>query len=110
MNIPDEMMTTEALTLILKLRQVDRKFRIARKQVLLLNDRIRETLVRYERASRDGRRAIRNNRRLQVYIVEAVRNMFHEYAKRQCQAIDELQDALIELTGSAYDDFEDFDD
>ena len=46
----------------------------------------------------------------QVYIVEAVRNMFHEYAKRQCHAIDELQDALVELTGSEYDEFEDFDD
>ena len=93
-----EMQPAEAYQLIVKIRHVDRKFRRARRQILLLNERIRSLLVHYERAGRDERKAIRYSRRLQVATVEGVRNMFYEYARRQCHAMDDLQDALKALT------------
>ena len=34
--------------------------------------------------------------------------MFYEYARRQCEDMDDLQEKLKELTGEEYDDFEEF--
>ena len=45
---------------------------------------------------------------MQVATVEGVRNMFYEYARRQCEDMDDLQEKLKELTGEEYDDFEEF--
>ena len=102
--------TTEAaFDLILKIRHVDRKFRRARKQIIVLNNRIESLIVRYDRSTQQKRKSFRYATRMQVATVEGVRKMFYEYAKKQCEAMDELQDALKALTGSEYDDFEEFD-
>ena len=74
-----------------------------------MNEHLKALLVRYKRSERDGRKAIRYAQRLQVATVEGVMNMFYEYAKKQCEAMDYLQDSLKSLTGSEYDDFEEFD-
>jgi len=99
---------TAAYDLILKIRHVDRKFRRARQQIIVLNNRIESLIVRYDRSSRQGKKTFRYATRLQVATVEGVRNMFYEYARRQCENMDDLQDELKKLTGSEYDDFEEF--
>lgn len=100
--------TKAAYDLILNIRNVDRKFRRARKQIIVLNNRIESLIVRYDRSTKQGRKNFRHATRLQVATVEGVRNMFYEYARRQCEDMDELQEKLKELTGEEYDDFEDF--
>ena len=94
--------------LIKKIQHVDRKFRRARKQILVLNSQIESLIVRYQRSSQEGKKAFRCATRLQVTTVEGVRNMFYEYARLQCQDMDDLQCHLKQLTGEEYDDFEDF--
>ena len=101
--------TTEAAyDLILKIRHVDRKFRRARKQIVVLNNRIESLIVRFDRSTQQKRKSFRYATRMQVATVEGVRNMFYEYARRQCEDMDDLQEKLKELTGEEYDDFEEF--
>ena len=97
-----------AYDLILRIRHIDRKFRRARKQILILNDRIESLIVRYQRSTVEKKRSFRYAMRMQAATVEGVRNMFYEYAKRQCEDMDNLQEKLKELTGEEYDDFEEF--
>jgi hypothetical protein len=99
----------EVHNIILEIRHVDRKFRRARKQILILNEKIESLIIRYRRSMRDGRKAFKCAERLQVATIEGVRNMYYEYARRQCEIMDDLQDALKALTGEEYDDFENFD-
>ena len=99
--------TTEAaFELILKIRHVDRKFRRARKQIVVLNNRIESLIVRFDRSTQQKRKSFRYATRMQVATIEGVRNMFYEYARRQCEDMDDLQEKLKELTGEEYDDFE----
>ena len=105
----DKMQTANAAyDLIKKIQHVDRKFRRARKQILVLNSRIESLIVRYHRYDKQGKKAFRCATRLQVTTVEGVRNMFFEYARLQCQDMDDLQMQLRQLTGEEFDDFEDF--
>ena len=99
---------TEVCNIISEIRHVDRKFRRARKQIIILNERIEALLVRYRRSEKEGRKAFKCAERIQVATVEGVRNMYYEYARRQCEIMDNLQDALKALTGEEYDAFEDF--
>ena len=94
--------------LILKIRHVDHKFRRARGQIVILNNRIDALLVRYKRSGRDKRKPLNYAGRLQIATVEGVRNMYYEYAKQQCEVMDELQTELKAITGAEYDDFEEF--
>ena len=100
--------TTQAYELVLRIRHVDRKFRRARKQIIVLNNRLEGLLVHYQRAGRDSKRQHRYARRLQVATYEGVRNMFYEYARQQCEAMEELQTELKDITGEEYDDFEEY--
>lgn len=99
---------TEVCNLISEIRHVDRKFRRARQQILILNERIEALLIRYRRSEQTGRRSFKCSERLQVATVEGVRNMYFEYARRQCEIMDDLQDALKTLTGEEYNAFDDF--
>ena len=94
--------------LILKIRHVDRKFRRARAQIIILNNRIHALLIRYNRSCRDKRKSFNNACRLQIAAVEGVLNMYYEYAKEQCEVMQELQTVLKDITGAEYDDFEEF--
>lgn len=100
--------TKQAHELILKISHVDRKFRRARQQIIVLNNNIEALIVRFQRSDRQNKKSFKCSKRLQVATVEGVRDMFYEYARRQCEDMDDLQDKLKELTGSEYDDFEEF--
>ena len=86
-----------------EIRHVHRKFKRACRQVVLLNNRLEQLLVHYNRAGRDRRRSLRYARRLQIATIEGVRNMFYEYAAHQCQVMDDLQDVHQDLTGMDYE-------
>ena len=105
-DITKQMSEYPAYDLIRKIREVDEKFRKARIQIILLNNKIEALIVRYNRCTRQKRRSCRYAIRMQVATVEGVRNMYYEYARRQCQNMDALQRKLKELTGEEYYDFE----
>ena len=82
--------------LVSEMRQMDRKFKRACQQVILLNNRIKETQTKYDRAVRKRRRSFRYHNRLRQVTLEGVRNMFLEYANRHGDRLDEMQDRLME--------------
>ena len=101
-------MPEDAYDLILQIRHMDRKYRRARTQMIILNQRIEALIVRHQRSSDEKKKLFCYIIRMQAATVEGVRNMFYEYAKRLCGDIDYLQEKLKELTGEIYDDFEEF--
>ena len=96
--------------LISKIRHTDRKFRRAKRQIILLNNQIQQLVIRYHRAEKEGRKSFKFTMRSQCATLEGVRNMYFEYAKRQCEIMDRLQNSLKSLAGEEYDVFGDLHD
>ena len=80
---------------LLKYRQMQKKFRHACRQVVLLNNRISDVQLRYDRAVKANKRSWRYVTRLNLASIEGVRNMFYEYACRRADELDQMQDRLI---------------
>ena len=106
-NKSDMTSSTEDLTS--EIRQLDRKFRRACDQILLLNNQIEDLQTRYDRAMKANRRSFRYSLRLRLATLEGVRNMFYEYASRCADELEELQNQLIEA-GEDPDELETDDD
>jgi hypothetical protein len=73
----------------------DRKFRLACQQIRLLNHRIEEAQIRYDRAYTINQRSFRYTCRLQLATLEGMRNMFYEYACHRADELEVLQEELI---------------
>lgn len=76
-------------------RLTDRKFRRACQQIRLLNHRIEDAQIRYDRAYKTNRRSFRYTWRLQLATLEGMRNMFYEYACNRADELEGLQEELI---------------
>lgn len=76
-------------------RMTDRKFRRACQQIRLLNHRIEDAQIRYDRAYKTNRRSFRYTCRLQLATLEGMRNMFYEYACNRADELEALQEDLI---------------
>ena len=63
------------------------RFQHAHQQVLILNKRIGEVHQRYNRAVKAQRKASRCNLRLQIAVLEGVRNVYFEYSKQLMEEI-----------------------
>ena len=86
----DEAMERE----IERYEQLRSKFRVACSQVILLNNRINDAHIRYDRAVH--RKSYRYVGRLNVATLEGVRNMIYEYAARAADDLDAMQDRFVE--------------
>ena len=82
-------------TLLARFHAQDGKFRRACKQIRLLNRRLEDKQIRYDRAYSQNMRSARYTFRLQLATMEGMRNMFYEYASRLADELEELQDQLI---------------
>ena len=89
---------------IYKIRDMNRKFRLSCSQLILINNLIDETEVRYHRAQAAERRSYRYILRLKLCTLEGVRNMFYEYAYAQADVLEKMQLELYEKTGIAWND------
>lgn len=78
------------------MRQLDRKFRRACRQIVILNNKITGLQVRYDRAKAVNNRTFRYNLRLELATTEGMRNMFYEYACRRADELETIQDSLVE--------------
>ncbi|KAK3092651.1 hypothetical protein FSP39_005394 [Pinctada imbricata] len=76
------------------LEETERKFRRACEQIVLLNFRLKYVENRYTKAKLANLRNFRYNYRLQLAVVEGVRNMYHDYARMQAEKITELREQL----------------
>lgn len=96
-------MEIEVSALIDQIRNVNKMFRKACQQVVILNNKLNQLLVHYCRAGRNGQKNHRYSRRIQIATVEGIRNMYYNYAARQCEVMDDLQDTLKDIAGYEYD-------
>ena len=94
--------------LVDELEDLDRKFRLACRQVVILNNRIADLQARYDRALRVDRKSFRYTLRLQLATTEGTRNMFYEYARRKAEELEAIQDYLVSV-GVLSDTEEDID-
>ena len=77
--------------------KMDAKFQKACRQVLLLNNQVKEIGTRYDRAVRDNQRTQRYFLRLRLCTVEGLRNMYYEYACRQADKIADLEQGMRKI-------------
>ncbi|KAK6178893.1 hypothetical protein SNE40_011378 [Patella caerulea] len=85
------------------LSETEYRFRRACEQVILLNNKLKELQVRYDRARRDGQRSFRYNIRLRMSGAEGVRNAYYEYARQKAEDILSLRNKIRSLNDN-YDD------
>ena len=87
---------------------MQRKFRKACSQVILLNNKIQDAQIRYNRAVTNGQKSFRFIGRLNLATLEGIRNMIYEYAARRADELDAMQDRLVAL-GLMEEEFEPMD-
>ncbi len=83
---------------------MNRKFRLACIQLILINNLIDEMEVRFKRAEADGRRSFRYMLRIKLCTLEYVRNMFYQYAYDRADKLNEMQSKLYHETGIVWND------
>lgn len=89
---------------IYKIRDMNKKFRRACSNLILINNLIDEVEVRYNRAVAADRRSYRYILRLRLCTLEGVRNMFYEYAYSRADELEKMQLKLYNTTGIAWND------
>ena len=90
-------MATSTEFLQSQILDLDSIFQKACKQILLLNNFLRQLQIRYDRASRDNLRTYRYALRLRLCTVEGLRNALHEYATQQASKIEKMEDDMREM-------------
>ena len=87
--------TTEMLTI--QLRVLDRKYRRACRQAVILNNKFTEIQARYNRARKEDRKSFRHTLCLQLVTTKGVRNMYYEYARRRAKELEAIHDQLLSV-------------
>jgi hypothetical protein len=82
--------------MMMSFRHLDGKFRRSCHHIRMLNRRIEDIQVRYDRAFSTGRRSFRYSHRLKLATYEGMRNMYYEYACRRADELEQMQEVLIQ--------------
>ena len=82
--------------MMMSFRHLDGKFRRSCHHIRMLNRRIEDIQVRYDRAFSAGRRSFRYSHRLKLATYEGMRNMYYEYACRRADELEQIQEVLIQ--------------
>ena len=93
----DKDMLEKAKSIQMMIRQEYIKFQKACRQVVLMNNQVKEISTRYKRVVRDNLRNYRYLLRLRLCTAEGLRNMYHEYSCRQAEKIADLEENLREI-------------
>lgn len=80
-----------AITLEEQTQQLNLKFFRVCEQLRVLNKKIYESQKRYTHAQRNNIRASRYSLRIELCVLEGVRNMHYEYALRAASNLDEMR-------------------
>ena len=89
------------------LSEIERKFRRACEQIILLDFKVNDLQARYNRSRAANRRNFRYTHRLQLAVAEGVLNVYNEYAHVLAERMIELR---RELYGESDDEDDDTDD
>ena len=83
--------------LVNQINVLDRKFRRACRQVVILDNKIDDLQARYDRAVEVDRKSYRYTLRLQLAITEDVRNMYYEYGCLRGEEMHAIKRQLVSL-------------
>lgn len=89
--------------ILTEIKSAGEKFEKACQQSCLLEERINALMVRYERSRKDEHFSLYSSCGLQIEVLEGVSNMYYEYAKQQRDLIQNLQQAIKDITGLDYE-------
>jgi len=84
-------------SLFCEIRALNKVFRRACSQVILLNHQIEAAKARYDRARAVKRLSFRYSNRLKLTSLQGVRNLIYEYACQKCEEIEMVQAKLRPL-------------
>ena len=91
-------------------RDVECKFDRASRQVYILNNKIMELEIRYDRALKEGRKSFSDTLSLHLATTDCVRDMYFKYALQKADELEMIQNQLYgELSDSEEDSEEDID-
>ena len=93
----DKYMSEKVESIHMMIRKEYIKFQKACRQVVLINNQVKEISTRYKRVVRDNLRNYRHLLRLRLCTAEGLRNMYHEYSCRQAEKIADLEENLREI-------------
>ena len=71
------------------------KFEKACSQLKILDEKIAQTQIRYDRAAAADRRSFRYNIRIQLVELEAVRNAYYQYARASAEELDQMKIQIL---------------
>ena len=86
----------EAVAMMTEFNKNDKKFRRVCHHIEILNRKIAEMQIRYNKAYTSGKLAFRYSYRLQMATFEGTRNMYNEYATIMADRLEEMQKQLIQ--------------
>lgn len=75
---------------------METKFERACSQLTILNAKIAEIQLRYDRAAAVNRRSFRYSLRIQLVELEGVRNMYYQYARAKAEELDHMKQQILE--------------
>lgn len=75
---------------------LEAKFEKACSQLTMLNAKITEIQLRYDRAAAINRRSFRYSLRIQLVEMEGVRNMYYQYAKTKAEQLDFMKQQILQ--------------
>jgi len=81
----------EKFHLYAELYETENRFRRACEQIILLNNKLEDLQLRYDKARLDNHKSFRYNLRLKMATVEGVRNSYYEYACWKAEKVAELR-------------------
>ena len=87
---------TEALW---NIRHVNRKYRIASSQIMLLDNQIKESKERYLHSQSSAQQSYGYALSIRLYTLKNLRKMFFIYAAFQADLLEALHIGLVELSG-----------
>ncbi|KAK6177893.1 hypothetical protein SNE40_012767 [Patella caerulea] len=82
------------LKLEAKLLETEQRFHRAYEQIVLLDNKLKDLQVRYNRAKRDGNRSFCYTIRLKMSGVQGVRNVYRQYSQHKSEKIIQLRQSL----------------
>jgi len=81
----------EKFNLYAELYETENRFRRSCEQIILLNNKLEDLQLRYDKAKTDNHKSYRYNLRLKMATVEGVRNTYYEYACWKAEKVAELR-------------------
>ena len=93
-----QLYTMEKSNIHAELYEAENRFRRSCEQIILLNSKLDDLQLRYDKARIVNHKSFRYNLRLKMATVEGVRNSYYEYACWKAETVAELSRRLADFS------------